>query len=93
MAVLLMSLVPQPSPATFLLFHRCPPFPFRYLQNISLTFTVQAVLLKCFVVVYSIDARLLITSNTVTLIYLPHTGPTAQTGKEGSNRLKSEHSR
>ena len=32
--------------ATFLLFHSCPLFPFRYLQNISLTLSAQAVLPK-----------------------------------------------
>nr|XP_020759791.1 uncharacterized protein LOC110144244 [Odocoileus virginianus texanus] len=44
MPVLLMSFSSPTVLATFLLFHSFPLFPFRYLQNISLTFSAQAVL-------------------------------------------------
>ena len=46
MPVLLMSFSSPTVLATFLLFHSCPLFPFRYLQSISLTFSAQAVLPK-----------------------------------------------
>lgn len=100
MAVLLMSFSSPTVLATFLLFHRCPPFPFRYLQNISLTFTVQAVLLKVpsnvsSVVTYLPSPCLAYLSPPILSLSstCPTLAPLPRPERKGRIALKSEHSR
>lgn len=100
MAVLLMSFSSPTVLATFLLFHRCPPFPFRYLQNISLTFSVQAVLLKVpsnvsSVVTYLPSPCLAYLSPPILSLSstCPTLAPLPRPERKGRIALKSEHSR
>ena len=96
MPVLLMSFSSPTVLATLLLFHLCPPFPFRYLQNISLTFSAQAVLPKVpsnvsSVVTYLPSPRLVYLSPPILSLSstCPTLAPLAQTGKEASNRSQA----